>query len=382
MTTNFKRSGLSALLLGLVSLGSYAGPEADSVILYTAYPKITVVPGQSVDYSIDVLNKGSEVITADISLSGVPKGWNYTLKGGSYEIRQVSVLPGEKKVCNMNLEVPLKVNKGTYRINFTAGRYAVLPLIIIVSEQGTYTTEFSSDQPNMQGSSSSTFTYKAVLKNGTADKQLYALTADAPRGWIVSFQVDFKKVTAVEIDANSVSDVTVEIDPPDMVEAQTYKIPVRATTANSSGELVLEAAVAGTYKMEVTTSTGLLNTSITAGGEKRIGLIVRNTGTVKLTDIKFSSGTPVGWQVIYDPDIIRELEPGNTAQVLATIYASKKAISGDYVTNIDARTPEASAQAPLRITVKTPMLWGWVGVLVILLAIGAIFYLFRRFGRR
>jgi uncharacterized membrane protein len=377
-----KRAGLLALLLGLVSLGSYAGSEADSVILYTAYPKITVVPGQSVDYSIDVLNKGSEVITADISLSGVPKGWNYTLKGGSYEIRQVSVLPGEKKVCNMNLEVPLKVNKGTYRINFTAGRYAVLPLIIIVSEQGTYTTEFSSDQPNMQGSSSSTFTYKAVLKNGTADKQLYALTADAPRGWIVSFQVDFKKVTAVEIDANSVSNVTVEIDPPDMVEAQTYKIPVRATTANSSGELVLEAAIAGTYKMEITTSTGLLNTSITAGGEKRIGLIARNTGTVKLTDIKFSSGTPVGWQVIYDPDVIRELEPGNTAQVLATIYASKKAISGDYVTNIDARTPETSAQAPLRITVKTPMLWGWVGVLVILLAIGAIFYLFRRFGRR
>jgi uncharacterized membrane protein len=377
-----KRAGLLALLLGLVSLGSYAGSEADSVILYTAYPKITVVPGQSVDYSIDVLNKGSEVITADISLSGVPKGWNYTLKGGSYEIRQVSVLPGEKKVCNMNLEVPLKVNKGTYRINFTAGRYAVLPLIIIVSEQGTYTTEFSSDQSNMQGSSSSTFTYKAVLKNGTADKQLYALTADAPRGWIVSFQVDFKKVTAVEIDANSVSNVTVEIDPPDMVEAQTYKIPVRATTANSSGELVLEAAIAGTYKMEITTSTGLLNTSITAGGEKRIGLIARNTGTVKLTDIKFSSGTPVGWQVIYDPDVIRELEPGNTAQVLATIYASKKAISGDYVTNIDARTPETSAQAPLRITVKTPMLWGWVGVLVILLAIGAIFYLFRRFGRR
>jgi uncharacterized membrane protein len=32
--------------------------------------------------------------------------------------------------------------------------------------------------------------------------------------------------------------------------------------------------------------------------------------------------------------------------------------------------------------VKTPMLWGWVGVLIIFIALGSVYYLFRKFGRR
>jgi uncharacterized membrane protein len=383
MTFSTKRSGLPvALLLGFMSLGSYAGTEADSVILYTPYPKITVVPGQGVDYSIDVINIGGEVITADLSLSGVPKGWTYTLKGGNYEVRQISVLPNEKKFCNVHLDVPLKINKGSYRINFIVGRYAILPLTIVVSEQGTYKTEFTADQVNMQGSTTSTFTYRALLKNGTADKQLYALAADIPGGWNVSFTVDYKKVTAIEISANSMSSITIEIDPPDMIEARTYRIPVHATTNNGSSDLFLEAAIIGTYAMELTTPTGLLSTSITAGNEKRIEMVIRNTGTAVLRNIKFSAGTPVDWQVTFDPKSVDKLEPGNTAQLFATIKASKKAIAGDYLTNIDAKSSDTSTQTSLRVSVKTPLIWGWVGIMIILAAIGAVYYLFRKYGRR
>jgi uncharacterized membrane protein len=350
--------------------------------LYTTYPNITVGPGQSIDISIDIINLGKQPITTDISLSGLPKGWNYNLKGGNYEIRQISVLPGDKKYCNLHLEVPLNVNKGNYRINFTAGRYAVLPLTVVVKEQGSYNIEFITDRANMQGSTSTTFSYRAVLKNGTADKQLFALTADAPRGWNVSFQVDYKKVTSIEINANSLSTLTIEIDPPDMTEARTYRIPVHAVTSTSSSDLLLEAVVIGTYGMEVTTPTGLLSTSLTAGKEKRIELVIKNTGTAELKDIKLTAGTPVDWQVIFDPKGIDKLEPGNSAQSFATIKAAKKAISGDYLTNINAKSPEVSALASFRISVKTPLVWGWAGIMIILLALGTIFYLFRKYGRR
>ncbi len=68
--------------------------------------------------------------------------------------------------------------------------------------------------------------------------------------------------------------------------------------------------------------------------------------------------------------------------VTATIKADKKAIPGDYVTNLEARTPEASSKASFRMSVKTPMLWGWIGVLIIAAAIGTVWYLFRKYGRR
>ena len=47
---------------------------------------------------------------------------------------------------------------------------------------------------------------------------------------------------------------------------------------------------------------------------------------------------------------------------MATLKASKKALPGDYVTTIMAKTPEVNADAQFRVAVKTPMIWGWVGV--------------------
>ncbi len=79
---------------------------------------------------------------------------------------------------------------------------------------------------------------------------------------------------------------------------------------------------------------------------------------------------------------MERLEPGNNAQVFATIKADKKAIAGDYVTNIEAKTPEASSKAAFRISVKTPMLLGWIGILIILGALGSVYYLFQKYGRR
>ena len=67
---------------------------------------------------------------------------------------------------------------------------------------------------------------------------------------------------------------------------------------------------------------------------------------------------------------------------MATIQADDKAIPGDYVTNITAQTPEVSSSVSLRISVKTPLLWGWLGILIILVTLGLIYYLFRKYGRR
>jgi uncharacterized membrane protein len=140
--------------------------------------------------------------------------------------------------------------------------------------------------------------------------------------------------------------------------------------------------ITGSYKMELTTPHGLLSTSITAGDEKRIELLVKNTGSSDLADITFSSSAPANWNVIFDPKKLDKLEPGRNASVFATIKADKKAIAGDYATNLVAKTPEVTSQAAFRISVKTPMLWGWIGVLVIVVALGSVYYLFRKFGRR
>ena len=371
-----------SLIIGVTTLVCHAVQASDSVTLYTPYTKISVPPGESVDYAIDLINNSKVVQNKEISISGVPKGWTYTLKSGGWSVSQLAVLPGDRKNLSLKVDVPYQVNKGSYRLKVMAGDSSSLQLIITVSEKGTYETEFSTDQPNMQGSSTSTFTFKATLKNRTAEQQLYALMAEASRGWNVTFKADYKQVTSVELPANTTKDITVEIVPPAQIEAGTYQIPVSATTNTTSAKAQLEVVVTGSFNMDLTTPTGLLSTSITAGDETRLELVVRNTGSSPLTGIDLGSSSPSNWKVVFEPKKIETLLPGKEAQVFATIKADKKAIPGDYVTNLEAKTPETTSKAVFRISVKTPMLWGWIGIFIIFVALGSVYYLFRKYGRR
>ena len=373
-----------AVLLGAFpAAGAHAAADSLStgVVLYSPYTKIVVSPGASINYSVDLINNGHEIRTENIALGGLPSSWKYDIKSGGWNIEQMAVLPDEKKNFTLTVNVPLKINKGSYKFHLSAGE-ARLPLTIVVSKQGTYQSEFTTDQPNMQGNSKSNFTFSTTLRNQTADRQLYALMADAPRGWNVVFKPNYKQATSAQVDANASQNISVEVTPAANAEAGTYKIPVRAVTNSTSAELTLEVAITGTFQMEVTTPKGLLSADITAGDTRRIDLEVVNTGSSELKDIQLSSRKPARWELSFEPSKIASLKAGAAANVTAELKASPKALPGDYVVVMDAKTPEVTADAQFRISVKTPLFWGWVGVLVILAAVGGVYCLFRKYGRR
>ncbi len=89
-----------------------------------------------------------------------------------------------------------------------------------------------------------------------------------PRGWTVTFSANGKQVTSVDVEANSTVKVFMEIKPAEKVEEGNYVIPVSAVSGSSSAELKLEAVITGSYKVELTTPTGLLSSDITAGKER------------------------------------------------------------------------------------------------------------------
>lgn len=353
-----------------------------SLILYTPYTQIAVPPGESIDYSIDVINNYDEVKNVSLSVSGVPRGWKSEMKAGGFTVNQLAVLPGEKKNFNLKVEVPLRVNKGTYRFNVSAAELGTLPLTVVVSEQGTFKTEFTTTQPNMEGNSKATFTFNASLKNSTADQQLYSLTANAPRGWNVVFKVNYKQATSAQVEANKTENITIDINPPANVEAGTYKIPVTATTGSTSDKIDLEVVITGSYEMSLTTPTGRVSSTITAGNTKRMDLVVRNSGSAELKDIQLSSTKPADWEVTFEPAKIEMLKSGETMNVTAIVKASKKALPGDYVLKMEARMPEVTSNVDFRMTVETSWVYGWMGIVIIAVVLGAIYFLFRKYGRR
>ncbi|MBO8156185.1 MAG: hypothetical protein H0Z32_06995 [Bacillaceae bacterium] len=355
-----------AMIISLTLLFSLFLPTdvfaAGGISIYTPYTGISLTPGEKATYTVDINNDSNEIKNLDLRIENVPEGWEYSLTKGGYAIDRLAVKPGHSQSFTLDVEVPLKVEKGSYTFQVVTedqhGTVTSHPVTISINEQGVFKTELTTDQPNMEGDAYSTFRYDLELYNRTAEEQHYSLRAEAPRGWNVDFRVDGKNVTSVTVESNQTEQIDVEITPSETVKKGKYEVPVMASSGSTKAQVTLEADITGTFEMELTTPSGRLSEDLSPGGEKVIELEVRNIGTSTLKDISLNSHTPPNWNVNFEPEEIDRLDPGKSKKVKATLTASDKAIAGDYVVEMSARSPEVSSEKTFRISVKTSMLWG------------------------
>jgi len=390
MSKRITNSFFVLILFVFIFAGMASAAEGD-ITLYTPYTGLSVTPGESLDYNIDILNNSYEIKNLSFSVKNLPEGWDYNITSGGKNIVELAVKSKEFKNENeenidLKVNIPLKIEKGNYGFTLIAqsetGEIFQLPLDVKIAERGVFETEFTVDQNNMEGYSDSTFTYDTTLRNRTAEKQHYALKANAPRGWDVRFREAGSYVTSVTAASGESKTISVKVDPAVNVKADTYSFSVEANSGSTSKTIKLEAVIKGKYGLSLTTPKGRLSREITAGENKKIDLEIKNSGTITLRDIKLSAETPSNWSVDFEKDEISKLEAGEKTVITADVKASNQAIAGDYRLTIKANTPEASSQANFRITVKTSMLWGWVGILIILAVIAVIFYFVKKYGRR
>lgn len=241
---------------------------------------------------------------------------------------------------------------------------------------------FTARLMNLENAANTTFTYNAQLRNAAPVPRIFELSGTVPEGWNLSFKVEGMQVTSINIDSGRTQSIQVEITPAQETKPGKYKVPVVAVTGMDSSKLNLEAVVKGTYGVQLTTPTGRLSDDVTEGSHKEIHLVAKNTGTIALDNLSLSAQTPNGWEATFTPATITQLAPGKEVDVTANLHVPDKTIAGDYVTNFTVRNTNANATAAFRMTVKTSALAGWIGILVILLALGAVYYLIRKYGRR
>lgn len=243
-------------------------------------------------------------------------------------------------------------------------------------------TAFTAKLINIEAATNETFRYTTTLHNGSGTAHVYEIKADVPQGWAIAFKVDGIQVTSVNMDAGKTQDVAVEINTTPNAAPKKYVVPLKAISGADTLSLNLEAVVKGSYSISLTTPTGRLSDEVTSGSEKELQLVVKNTGSIPLNYLQLSSQLPSGWETTFDPANITQLEPGKSVNIKATLKVPDKTIAGDYSANFTASNTNTNTQIAFRLLVKTSLLSGWVGVLIILLAIGIVYYLMRKYGRR
>lgn len=382
----FKKLLLSVTVILVMSTVLGTGRAFAGVTLFTPYTGISLTPGETVSHTVDVINEESRIQHVTFEMDGLPEDWDYSITADGNPVRQLSVRENSEQEITLEITAPLEIEQADYTFSLNAtdqdGSSTELPVLAEITEEGTLATELNVDQSNLQGDTSSTFSYSATIRNRTAEEQNYALNADIMDGWTVQFQSGGDNVTSVAVEPNSETTINIDVTSPENAPAETYEIPISAAGSGTSAEAVLEAVITGSYGLEVTTPSGNVSTDITAGSDKNIELIVNNTGSVPVTNVEVSASTPENWEASFEPASIPEIAPGESASVQATLTASDEAIAGDYITTFSASAEETSAETDFRVSVETSTLWGIIGIVIILAVIGGLYFLIRKYGRR
>jgi uncharacterized repeat protein (TIGR01451 family) len=379
-----------ALMAGLVSAllaPSSAILAQGGLEISTPYPGVSLQPGASASFQIDLTTTTARQV--DLAVTGAPTGWTAALHGGGFTVSSVWVPTDTAKAPDVKLDVkvPEGAPDGTTHLTVTAssgGLSERLGVSVTVAAQAGGTVNLTADFPNLKGRSDQTFTFNLQLANDTPQQLTFTLSTTGPDGWTVDAKpASQAQAASFTVDAGATSAVTVTVTPATDAPSAAYDMDVQAVSGSFTADQKLTVEITGNVVLALAPTEGQpLSTNASAGGDKQYTLVVSNTGTSPAENITMSSTPPTGWTVTFDQDTIAELQPGATQNVIATIKPAAEAIAGDYVVSFRAGTTESTKSADVRVTVETSVIWGIVGLAIIVLVIGGLIYVFQRYGRR
>jgi uncharacterized membrane protein len=357
---------------------------ATGLKLTTQFPSVTVTPGTKV--SIDLAVEAGEAATVGLALSGVPSTWTAALHGGGYVVNAVHVNGTAATTVRLDVAVPSDAT-GTTRITVTAtatGSTVALPIDIKAEVGAGGELTLDTDTVALQGAASESFNFTLTLKNDKEEDVTFSTTATGPDNWDVSAKAtaQTQAVTAV-VKAGAVAQITVAAKPPADVQAGKFPINLTVNAGDTTLTKDLEVDITGSYTMSLTTPTGVLSTRGSAGGTTDQQFVITNTGSAPLTKVVMTATPPTDWKVTFDPASTDTLAPGDTVNVTAHIVPTTNAIAGDYTLTFNASSTESdNKSADIRFTVEASILGAVLGIALIAAAIGGLFWVFRRYGRR
>jgi uncharacterized membrane protein len=246
------------------------------------------------------------------------------------------------------------------------------------------------DVPTYSDNSGSSFYYTVNLLYTGDNIVTVNLSADNPAGWYSSITYSSKEVSSLPMgplnygqpDSKSLS-ITLAPNVGNSPEPGEYKLKLTATAGELTKSIDLTAVVKAKYSFSMSTDTGNLATTATAGKENHFSINLNNTGSAELTDINLSVSKPDNWTVTFNPEKVTSLSAGQLQQEDIIITPpSGKTVAGDYIITLTASNANVSSNMDVRVTVQTSSIWGVVSIGIIVVVIAGLAVLFLRLGRR
>jgi uncharacterized membrane protein len=378
------------LLFAFAALPALA--QQGRVTLAFEYPGVEVFTGDTVTVGLILQNKGSEDQSVNVQVAEKPAGWNTAIKSSGLIVTGVFLPAGQSRTLSFEAAPPLELRAGRYqfRVDAQAGELSLSrtfsALVRDRREQarGTAGIGLSTAYPILRGSSDVYYEFSLELENKLEEDTVFDLSARGPEGWEVNFKPAYESryISSFQLRAKKSGRLTVEVKPPAGAKPGEFPINVRVSSGAAFAETTLTVVLTGSYDLAVESVSGVLSLSAQQGKPARLGISIKNLGTAAQNHIGLFSFQPENWTVDFIPDAVDGLQPGETRQVEVIVTPDRKALVGDYSLELKANGEKVSKPIEFRVTVKASSIFGWIGIIIIVLVIGGLALLFRWLGRR
>jgi len=385
-----------AVLVGIVffvqalNLESYAAPRR-GVKLTTKFPRVGISGERKVTLTINVINEGSKDELLDLTATA-PEGWEVELTYGGYVVKSIYLTGNQSRILDFEASPQPGVKAGSYTFLIKATSrdgavYATLNVQIeITGETAPAGITLDTPYPSVDSPSGKDNEFRVTVRNRGGEDRVIDFYAIHPRDWKVTFKPVYedKLVHALDFKADESKSLKVTVSPPPNEEPGNYNITLVAESGTLKGNLSLSLNIVGTYELGLSTSDGRLTLDAVQGKETPLTLTLDNRGTAPLKNVRFYSGKPIGWDVVFEPDKVDLMSPAYTQEIRVTIKPPSDAIPGDYMVTLrsTAEPYQTSDSLELRVTVRGSMAWGLVGAVIIAVVTAGLIGMFWRLGRR
>ena len=408
---------LSLILVGLAlaviaQTTAVLAQRASDVRLDSAVRSLEMGPREvRADLTVDLHNNTSERRLARLALENTPQGWDVAVwdRFFDFKISEIVVEPpapgetGPSQSLRLRVDLPddrppagaysfrLRVTSPDGSVEYDSADYTiVVPEPPASNDSGV---SLSVTYPVLRGPSTSQFEFEVVLDNDTGADSSFNLAGDAVdiarqplTGWEIAFSPSFgqeRLISSISVNDSLTERVDVRVSPPRNTPPGDYFILVRVSDeAGFEAGTLLQITIRGRGEVLASTDTGRLNVEATAGETASAKMRLTNFGTADLVDITLLADAPQGWEVAFDPSTSPPLPVNNQIDIPLTILPAADAIPGDYLITLRANHPDTSDSVELRVTVAQSTIWGWLGIVLVILVIGGLGALFWRLGRR
>ncbi len=371
--------------------------------IYSVIPGKKTHPGTPAKFVITVENKYDSRATIKLSVLSKPNKWGVDLlSSDGARITKLSIPTKSKQDFDVIAQPPTNTNEGDYEVligaSMESGSQIIsLPLSISINPDIDSTQalsaylEMRSAIVGLEVRPENAAEFIVSLKNRYDQQIMLNLkTLSRPDGWNVEFLSDTDddvRLTSLELPAKGEQKFKVKIKPSLNASDGIYPILVGAVSADDrSVSRILEVNVnKGLEKSQILSLYPSYNeVTLNPGGSTDISVTLRNGGDETLSSVQLEIQDVSGISTqIRSFGTIEKLEAGESRNIPVEITA--RADSGSGIKEIFMRAKSGDIQGEeksIKVNVEKSGSSGVAGIGMVLLAIIALVFIIRKFGRR